>query len=187
MFLVTKWHLSQRAPACCLCCLPVQHHVEFHGVRKKHLGLFLSRDVNELVRGCAEQLQDVLSVRDWGLTCILAISPVSPACCPSPGQHPRKLLGWVGASKALIFWARHSSDHFSRDASLVTSGTKGILGGRGKSPQSYSCKWCTPTHSTPSLPWERHSMVFSPTCCKASRWQNSSNQCCSANHGSHWH
>lgn len=40
MLPASKWHLSRRAPACCLRCLPVRHHVEFPGVEEKHRGPF---------------------------------------------------------------------------------------------------------------------------------------------------
>lgn len=156
----------------------------FMGWRRSTLVFsFMSRDVIGLVRGCAEQQQDVLSVRDWGFLCILLDSLISRHAVPLQVNLPGSY--WVGASKALIFWAHHSSDHFSREASLITSGTRGILEGRGKPLQNRSCKWGNPAHGTPSFSWERHGMAVSPTCCKASLWQNSSNQCCSANHGSH--
>lgn len=83
------------------------------------------------------------------------------------------------------FSAHHSSDHFSRDASLITSGAKEIRARKGKSSQGHSCKWCTAVCGIPSLSWERHSLAVYPPCCKASLWQSSSNQRCSADHGSH--
>lgn len=88
---------------------------------------FLSWVEMLLVRGCAEQQQDVLSIRDWGFVCILlTLRHAVPLQVNLWGSY------WVSASKALIFWAHHNSDNFSRDASLITSGTRAILGGEGE-------------------------------------------------------
>lgn len=58
-------------------------------------------------------------------------------------------MGWICAFRTFIFWTRHSSNHFSRDASLITPGTRRILAENGQFPQSHSCRWCTPACSYP--------------------------------------